>query len=350
MPLIFDTTKPVDTEERRTHLVHAIAESKDKNGERHWIEWKRHVNLKSEVKAELTLAQEILAMANRDVRRSAADCQGWGYIVVGVDHEGIHGIEALSTSQLEQKLAPYLGQGSDAPTWEPVNIEVDGLNVLIIGVRPPEFGDPIFTLRRKPGNAEEGTVFARTIEKSQRADPDQMRMLQFRLLDGSFADVLMERLSLVGLTLSADVSFGEKLPAWRPFALVTSSVSEYSPTTTVVHPVPRGYSFRESLDEGFNPFAQPMWCDHWLVVHPSGTDLDASMGTMLHDFPQLLAEGVDNGPPQRLVAVCHGDFGELHQAIQLLLRAGPGGGIPMARATRALRIREGVRGSLHGDG
>jgi len=135
VPIAFDTSHPIDTEDRRIALVRAIVAAGDRDGERHWIEWKSKVEVASQ-EAETTLVKEILAMANRDRARALTHCGGWGYIVVGATEEGIVGAERQKTGAWEQQLGKYLGEGGLSDfrcNWPLASLVVRGVDAPLEG-------------------------------------------------------------------------------------------------------------------------------------------------------------------------------------------------------------------------
>lgn len=336
MPLAFDSRTPVDTDDRRRALIRSIVQAQDANGERNWIEWKRSLDLGTD-RHQGALAKEILAMSNRDPIKARAHCDGWGYIVVGAHEGGIDGMEVPSTSQLEQKLGKYLGEGGDAPRWEPVGVLIGKKCVLVIGVEPPREGDPIFASRAKIGNAEPGTIYVREIEKAQQASADQLRSLQARLLAGSFEDLAMERLTLVCSSLESTIEFKPKLPCWRPTAVLRPRefTAAYAPEIVVVA-VTAG-SFDRSLPAGLPLSPLPGAC--LIVVYPRGADLDHGWqevrSRLQGEFPRVEADPMQ---PGKTVIISGVGFGDLHQAVSGALLAAETDTLPMSTDLRFWRL------------
>lgn len=219
MPVAFDTTIPIATLERRAELIDAIIAAADEHGETHWLEWKSECNLGARA-GMFELAKEILALANRDVSTAQADCGGFGYIVVGASESGLHGAPAFSATEIQQKLAPFLGTGLEAPAWTAHHVVMGEKTVLVIEVAPPTDGDPLRVLQRNFEKALAGTVYVRDGEIASPATPDQMRMLQARFLAGRFDDLVTERLALACTTLDAELECRPKAGPWRPTARI----------------------------------------------------------------------------------------------------------------------------------
>lgn len=332
MPLNFDTERlPGDTD-TLLDLVRAIVASSDRNGERSWIEWKSCLDL-GVAAGRFKLAKEILAMANRDVERARNYCHGWGYIVVGASEEGIHGIAPTSTSNLEQALAPYLGTGRRAPRWEPQLLDMDGHQILVVQVEPPREGDPIYTLDKEFERFLAGLVFARGVETAQPATPDQMTMLQHRLVSRGARDVAMERIALVCSTQGWDVEFeAAAIPADRAFAWVTHQTGS-TPVSVWVEFVESGNFPRH--DAIVNMF-RTMAADHVLVVVPEWADeqrVDLQVAALLKaEYGDVYA---DAGP---FIGICSSSFGGIHTALRTLINLGRDGTAFPRMNLRAYRI------------
>lgn len=161
-------------------VVDAIVQADDED-ENDWIEWKSAVDL-GIAEGRFTAARELLGFANRDPGRSAANLEGHALLVIGAEPGTVHGTARLDGAVLQQALEPYLG--SDGPAWEHHYVTAASKSVLIICVRPPAAGDPIYTLRKAYNNNEEGAVFIRRGSKIERPSSDEWSMLQRRLLGG----------------------------------------------------------------------------------------------------------------------------------------------------------------------
>ncbi|KYH44161.1 hypothetical protein AZH51_15395 [Branchiibius sp. NY16-3462-2] len=324
-----------------SHLVYAVAAAQDANAEEDWLEWKSELDL-STAAGRFELAKEVLAKANRPVIRSLANCLGWSYVLVGVSEKGIQGTREWPTATLEQKLGQYLGQGTDAPAWRPVNVGVGGEVVLAIEIAPPQDGDPIYTLRKSFESFKEGTVFVAGVEKAEQASPDDMRMLQQRLLAGTFEDRVMERVALACTTLQAAVEFGVAFPMYRAFGTVTGTEHEDGPwITSWLHVVPGG-SFEESLPALF--YLTNMPTQNMIAVFPSWVDWNGAEGQVQSAVDKALAaiEGVTRPDTHQqqthLILICTEEFGHIHSAIRWSIAAGPDGLIPLRVGVPCVRF------------
>lgn len=336
MALTFDATTPPLDSPGRVNLINAITTA-TRDDETHWLEWKSTLDL-TDAAGQFELAKEILAMANRSSGTAQLSCEGWGFVVVGASETGITGVDSERPANLQQKLDGYLGSGLDAPHWEPFNVDIAGKNVLVVAVGPPRDGDRMYTLRKdfggKPslrsqkqkGAVMRGAIFVRTGEKAQQASPEEIRMLENRLLDGGLEDRVMERIALACTTMDARVRFREDIDHGRAFALVhLKDNGEQVPYSIWLHPVVRQSTasqltkiltrFRDVLRPGY-------LVRHLVLVHPKESDLSEA-----YERVKVSAKRVFSNPSQSSVGseivVCDETFGQVHTAIQRLLIAGP---------------------------
>lgn len=182
MALDVDTQRELRRPAELIHLVWAILDA-DPNDETNWLEWKSGLDLTSAA-GRFGVAKAILGMANRMPAHARANCDGVGYIVIGAEPGNLAGVMAVDPAQLDDGLSPYLG-GEKGPVWGATYADVDGSAVLVITVRRPEVGDPIYTLRKTYDNFPAGTVFVRKNGKTAPADDHDMDLLQTRLRSSS---------------------------------------------------------------------------------------------------------------------------------------------------------------------
>lgn len=326
---MFDETTPPRDEAARVKLINAISKA-SKTDETHWLEWKSTLDL-ANGEGRFKLAKEILAMANRQTSTAQLSCGGWGFVVIGASEEGVNGVTVIEPASLQQQLAKYLGSGTEAPHWEAHNVDMDGTNVLVVDVAPPQEGDRIHTLKMDYGGAKAGTVYVRVGEKAEQASPAQIRTLEDRLLDGGLENRLMERIALACTTLEARVRFDSDLSILsigRASALVHGTAEDHQrgPFSIWIHPVAR-FSTASSpirgILEAYRRVLRPGYLiRHLVLVFPKGTDLTAAHAEVRSKVTQVFSN-----PPEEavgtLIVVCGESFGEVHFAVQYLLEAGP---------------------------
>lgn len=187
MGLNLDTSVSFRRSQRLPELVDAIFHStKSTTPETHWVEWKSTLDFAT-AKGKFTAAKAIIAFANRDPANAARECDGEGYLVVGVSPDGaLDGVAELDAADLAGKLKTYV----DGPHWDVDYVEFQGHHVLIITVAPPQPGDRIHSLVKDYESYKSGTVFRRGVSGSEPATHRELNELQNRLLqDPPVSDV-----------------------------------------------------------------------------------------------------------------------------------------------------------------
>ncbi|MER7576230.1 ATP-binding protein [Streptomyces sp. NPDC126514] len=153
MTLNVSTDRPLRSPRQLLELVTAIRDAGE-HDENDWIEWKSSYDLtKKEVRA--TLARHIIGMANRMPEKSAAFCQGHGYIAIGVEPGNVEGVTSIDLADLDSGLQPYLGH-QGPPEWSASYVSLDGCTILGITVEPPQMGDLIHTLNGSSRTTSQG--------------------------------------------------------------------------------------------------------------------------------------------------------------------------------------------------
>lgn len=172
----YDFRSPAELEQ----LVRAVLRA-DSNDENRWLEWKSSLDLTTK-EAQFTIAKAVLGFANRPVEDALQFCKGTAYLVVGAEHDGtLHGVTPMDNAELGQKLKTYVG---GAVRWNASSITIDGKSVLVVIVEAPRPGDDFHTLQKDFDKHYAGTIFVRHAGRTERAGPDEIRLLQERLLAG----------------------------------------------------------------------------------------------------------------------------------------------------------------------
>lgn len=195
MTLDFDTTTAPRRPSELAGLVAAVVEA-DRTDETDWLEWKSALDL---VRAEgrFNVARAILGLANRRPDYAQRVCEGYGFVVVGAEPGEVAGVDDVDPAVLDDGLSPYLG-GSKGPRWSAAYVRVNGKQVLVVTVDPPQAGDPIFSLRKAFDKAHDGMVFVRRPGKTEPASSADVDYLSDRLLQGSTSLPLALQLDVVG--------------------------------------------------------------------------------------------------------------------------------------------------------
>ena len=178
--LSFDTTYAPETPQDFRRLLEAIHTASPED-ETDWLEWKSHLDL-SQRKDRFILAKTVLGMANRQPEIAEQYCEGFGYIVVGIEPANQPGVSRIDPAEMTDFLEPYLGV--DALRWNHQFIKHSGRDVLIVSVDPPRQGDQIFCLMKTYERHREGTIYVRKTGKTEPAKPPDIRNLEDRACRG----------------------------------------------------------------------------------------------------------------------------------------------------------------------
>jgi len=199
--LEFDTRRAPVRASQYLELVKAVRAASAAD-ELDWLEWKSTLDFRPKDKADKSarahLARAIIGFANRQPDVALRNVEGYGFLVVGVDPEGYYGVEEIDSVELERWITPYVGEDIDWRTTY-VHVSEEGherLPVLIVTVVPPNWGDPIFCIRKEippPPRGESGqakdkdtireaTIFVRRPGRTDRARAADIDRLGERLL------------------------------------------------------------------------------------------------------------------------------------------------------------------------
>ncbi|QUC56031.1 ATP-binding protein [Streptomyces sp. A2-16] len=176
MTLNVSTERPFRSPRQLLELVTAIRDAGE-HDENDWIEWKSTYDLtKKDVKA--TLARHIIGMGNRMPEKSSSICQGYSYIVIGVEPGSVEGVTSIDLADLDSGLQSYLGH--QGPEWSASYVTLDGFTILVMTIEPPQMGDPIHTLNKEFGNYAAGMIFVRRSGRTVQANPGEVLSLTRR--------------------------------------------------------------------------------------------------------------------------------------------------------------------------
>lgn len=182
MALNTDTSRAARSPIARRQLVDAVLAAPAHEQELDWIEWKSPPDVRAHRGA---IARQILAFANREVRRAAQTAEGCGYLILGAAPGGnLVGVPQVDFGDLSNMLDPYVGH-ADGPQWDPDYVDVGGRLVLLITVAAPRDGDRPWPLRRQWNTGsgqvlQEGTIFTRRTGQAAQANAAEQDMLLAR--------------------------------------------------------------------------------------------------------------------------------------------------------------------------
>jgi hypothetical protein len=165
------------TDEELHALVIAVIGA-DEHDEGEAIEWKRDLDWGS-ARDAFAVGRAVLGMANRHPGRASSEFEGFGYLVVGADHDGVHGTSPGDPADYVRQVNKYVG-GASGPRWQPRPLNVNGDTVVVVVVDPPRNGDPIWPLRYAYMHDHVGRVFVRHFGRTEVADDNDIDMLTRR--------------------------------------------------------------------------------------------------------------------------------------------------------------------------
>lgn len=181
MAVDLDVSRAIRGVDGRRDLVRAIVAAHPSD-ETDWVEWKTDLDLAKKTGC-FHVAKAILGMANRPVEVAARVCGGFGYVTVGVEPGNLVGVEMPDPADWIARVEPYL-KGESAPAWDWTIVPVDGADVLVVTVEPPQDGDPQWPLRKEFETYRSGTLFVRKPGKTEPATAGDVDALTRRLLAG----------------------------------------------------------------------------------------------------------------------------------------------------------------------
>jgi len=213
MALDLDASRPLRGIDSRRDLVHAIVRCHPSD-ESEWLEWKTDPDLKTKAGC-FHLAKAILGMANRPVEVAARACGGYGYVVLGVEPENLAGVEMPDPAEWIERVEVYL-KGQVGPSWEWMIVPVDGNDVLVVTVDPPQDGDSPWPLRKELDTYRSGTLFVRKPGKTEPALAEDVDALGRRLLAGGsqLPQLLVEVVGDLPIPWLAGAEARENVAGW----------------------------------------------------------------------------------------------------------------------------------------
>jgi hypothetical protein len=188
--LNLDTSAPIRSLARKRELVRAIYKAPASEQETDWLEWKSVVELTAK-RWRAELSRQALGMANRDPEVAAKWAGGCGFVVLGVSPGLLDGTPVHDNADIEAWLTPYIGRAPNAPEWASEYVEVQGKQILIVTVEPPQPGQPAWPCRktytpdRNKGEdpkwaVRDGAVYVRHQASTEEASSDDIEMLSRR--------------------------------------------------------------------------------------------------------------------------------------------------------------------------
>ena len=94
--------------ERLRALAREISEGRI-GSEEDWLEWKKELDLNNP-RARYQLSKHILGIANRPPEVALRNCEGYGYIFIGVENGSMPGSPQIDPAQLHDWINPYVAR------------------------------------------------------------------------------------------------------------------------------------------------------------------------------------------------------------------------------------------------
>jgi hypothetical protein len=192
MTLNLDTSTPIRTLARYRELVTTVLDAAASTQETQWLEWKRAGDA-SEKKWRAELSKQVLGFANREPDVAAKWCGGCAYVLVGVAPTELNGSPVHDAANIESWLTRYVGHAPDGPEWHSSYVDVRGVQVLVLTIEPPRWGDRIWVCHkdfvldpRTPGGdgkvtLRDGGIYVRHDASTEEANRTDIAMLERRL-------------------------------------------------------------------------------------------------------------------------------------------------------------------------
>lgn len=181
MAIDIDTTHPLRRPLELQRLVEAVVAAGSAD-EAFWVECKNNDFDLTNAEGRFNAARVILSFANRMPDTASPVCGGLAYLIIGAEPGKVDGTTVHDGADLDNWLIKYLG--GDGPVWYPNYVKHDDKSVLVIVVDAPKWGDRIHALRQGFEKAQPGTIYIRSQSVSRQANPDEIRLLEGRLLRG----------------------------------------------------------------------------------------------------------------------------------------------------------------------
>jgi hypothetical protein len=182
MAVPIDSSRPYRYPSELVALVEAVTRT-DPNNESTWIEWKSTLDL-SQKRDQCHIAKHVLGFANRTVAVARHHANGLAYLIVGAEPDRVVGITRIDPAILTPRIGRYVGP---AVRWRAEYVLVQGRQVLVVVVDPPQNGDPIYPVRQELDTQPphpSGRILVRRPGSTNPANADEIDQLVERVRAG----------------------------------------------------------------------------------------------------------------------------------------------------------------------
>ena len=172
-------SRPLRSYNELVGLAEAVVQAPATEQETDYVEWKSVFDLRANAEHRFEVAKHILGFANRHPDRAAQHFAGCAFVVLGVEPQSAVGIDVEDQADLTKWVGQYLG--TDGPQWSSSYVKAAGVDVLVVTVEAPQWGDSLRTLAKGFSNWSPGQLFIRRAGMTTTPDQAEVRMLEERV-------------------------------------------------------------------------------------------------------------------------------------------------------------------------
>lgn len=179
VPLAIDMARALRSYPELTALAEAVLSAPTSEQETEYLEWKSAFDLRNSAEHRFEVAKHILGFSNRHPDRAAQHFAGSAYLVLGVEPQSAVGLAVEDQADLTKWIGQYTGAAG--PQWSSTYVKAHGVDVLVVTVEAPAWGDGFRTLAKGFGNWSPGQLFIRRAGLTVTPDQAEVLMLQERV-------------------------------------------------------------------------------------------------------------------------------------------------------------------------
>lgn len=172
-------SRPVRSYNELVGLAEAVFQAPATEQETDYVEWKSVFDLRANAEHRFEVAKHILGFANRHPDRAIQHFAGCAYVVLGIEPQSAVGIDVEDQADVTKWIGQYLG--TDGPQWSTSYVKAAGVDVLVVTVEAPQWGESLRTLAKGYNNWAPGQLFIRRAGMTTTPDQAEVRMLEERV-------------------------------------------------------------------------------------------------------------------------------------------------------------------------
>lgn len=138
----------------------------------------------------------MLGFSNRNADQAARNMGGCAYFLAGVSLGDLQGVDVVDAAQLEGQVGTYVGPDI---SWRADYLPFEGVNVLVVTVEPPRWGEGARPARKTfnpegggPIAFQAGDILVRHQASTERATPADIDMLNRRAARGGSSGLTID--------------------------------------------------------------------------------------------------------------------------------------------------------------